>query len=864
MNTNTQSKTRCFSLLIAAALTTSVNGQEHSHGRLANHDARIEYNADFVQEPGTAQRQSAAAMALKASGLHVRYSKNTGAASSVSNRAGYLSEPRPELDVRTLASDFLYSSRQLLGLSDADLDTAVLADVVPSISGATHLYYEQSHLGIPVYGSRLQVHVNREGRILRVTSSFLPRLAEHAPRVLTRVDAAGALRFAAADLGREVSPKVLYREKSDTQRTTFLQLSEHVPRLIEAQLFWLPIRSGDARLVWNLHVPAEGDQDVFDMTVDASTGQVWTRFNTTHYAEYRVYEAPIESPHFTSPLPTSDARTLAVNPADATASPQGWHSDGTTSYTTTQGNNIKAFVNGGSPVDCGSSLSCDFPLDLSLDPSSSKEAAVANAFYWTNYIHDVQYQYGFDEAAGNFQENNFGNGGLGSDSINVKVQYSTYCNASFSPTVDGSNPTIKLYKCDNDTPKRDGAYDNGVIVHEYGHGISTRQVGGSSTASCLYNTQQPGEGWSDWFGLVYTATPGDAGTDQVGRGSWLYAHDVGETNRPQPYSTDPAINDYTYATIDSGVSIPHGVGSVWAQALWEVYWALVDAHGYESDLLDFDLNDPNEAGNKRALFYVNEGLKLTDCSPTFLAARDAVLDAARDNFGGADHCLIWQAFANFGLGDDATTGGATTTDATDGFAMPDVCPLTFSPVAAEDGWLRESSESSNVGDFANATGTHKRAIRAGDTVTDKQYKSILSFDTSGISDGATIRSATLRLRRGLVTGQNPFDGGFGSCSVDVSSGGFSGASALEVGDFQASATATAAATMSSPAANGDWSEGSLNTTGLAAVSTTGTTQFRIYFATDDNDNSTADYIGFASGDHADSTWWPELEVSYLE
>jgi hypothetical protein len=33
----------------------------------------------------------------------------------------------------------------------------------------------------------------------------------------------------------------------------------------------------------------------------------------------------------------------------------------------------------------------------------------------------------------------------------------------------------------------DGDFDNGIIAHEYGHGISTRLAGGRNNSSCLNN-----------------------------------------------------------------------------------------------------------------------------------------------------------------------------------------------------------------------------------------------------------------------------------------------------------------------------------------------------------------------------------------
>ena len=68
------------------------------------------------------------------------------------------------------------------------------------------------------------------------------------------------------------------------------------------------------------------------------------------------------------------------------------------------------------------------------------------------------------------------------------------CNANFATPTDGGNPRMQMFLCNNTNPQRDGDFDNGVIVHEYGHGISIRQVGGPGNSSCLNNRQQPGEG----------------------------------------------------------------------------------------------------------------------------------------------------------------------------------------------------------------------------------------------------------------------------------------------------------------------------------------------------------------------------------
>ncbi len=187
---------------------------------------------------------------------------------------------------------------------------------------------------------------------------------------------------------------------------------------------------------------------------------------------------------------------------------------------------------------------------------------------------------------------------------------------------------------------------------------------------------------------------------------------------------------------------------------------------------------------------------------------------------------------------------------------------TFTSVAAQDGWVLESTETSNAGGSLNATDTSTSALRVGDDNKNKQYKSVVSFDTSTIPDGATILSVTLRLRRGTVSGTNPFTT-HGTCWVDVQSGsGFSGSTTLQTGDFQAAATAIQSASLSNAANNGDWSEGTLNAAGLAAINKTGTTQLRIYFNLDDNNDGGNDYIGYYSGDNSTSANRPQLVVTY--
>ncbi len=359
-------------------------------------------------------------------------------------------------------------------------------------------------------------------------------------------------------------------------------------------------------------------------------------------------------------------------------------------YTILDGNNVNAyhhlnfstFVN----TEYEVSLSCDFAVNLSQEPDTYTNAASTNLFYWNNIIHDIQYHYGFDEPAGNFQTYNYyGNGGADNDHVHAESQdYAGNCNANFLTPPDGSIPRMQMYLCNNTTPERDGDFDNAVIVHEYGHGISNRQVGGPNNVSCLGNAQQPGEGWSDWLGLAYTAESTHTAGLARGMGTYLFGQAAnGPGIRPAPYSTNTSVNNYQYDDI-GGLIAPHGVGFVWATILWEGYWELVSAHGFSADLY----NALGNSGNQRMMLYVNEGLKNTACSPTFPEARDGIIQAAVDNHGGEDVCRLWDAFARRGLGSDASTTGSNSS-ATNGFAVPAECgacvPAGVVETACHDG-----------------------------------------------------------------------------------------------------------------------------------------------------------------------------------
>ena len=248
--------------------------------------------------------------------------------------------------------------------------------------------------------------------------------------------------------------------------------------------------------------------------------------------------------------------------------------------------------------------------------------------------------------------------------------------ALISELEDGVNINATLV---NDGPYLiDGDFDNGIISHEFGHGVSNRLTGGRFQTNCLFNEEQMGEGWSDYMGLMMTMKSTDLGPNGRGYGTFAVSQPItGNGIRPTPYSTDTNVNPFTYdITNNTNLSLPHGMGYVWAQMLWDMTWDLIDEYGFDPNLYN------GTGGNNIAMQLVTDGLKLQSCSPGFIDGRDAILMADELTNDGANKCLIWQAFADRGLGWSADQGDSNNRlDQVEAFDMPPVDELdceTFS------------------------------------------------------------------------------------------------------------------------------------------------------------------------------------------
>jgi hypothetical protein len=223
-------------------------------------------------------------------------------------------------------------------------------------------------------------------------------------------------------------------------------------------------------------------------------------------------------------------------------------------------------------------------------------------------------------------------------------------------------------------PDRDSDLDNGIIHHEYGHGVSNRLTGGPANSNALNNTQSGGmgEGWSDFYALMFTQRPTDTQNGSYPIGG--YSNNSTGGIRAFPYSFNMAVNPLMFDSYGSGTvtystgnlarsTAVHRTGTVWASALWDLNWLLINKYGYDADLMTGWNAAPGaaNAGNKLTLRLVNDAMKLQPANPSFTQARDAILAADTALTGGANHLQIWQAMARRGLGENVAVGSSSST-----------------------------------------------------------------------------------------------------------------------------------------------------------------------------------------------------------
>ncbi len=751
-------------------------------------------------------------------------------------------------EARSQAIKHLQSNWEQYQLTNSDLTNVLVTDhYYSSTNGLTHLYLQQEHKGLPVLNARMHFHFLKNGDLLQSGGQFIQNLKDKAPSEKSALTATKALeQIIAKDL---IEKEKINLSGSSTQYIIDNNTLSNNP--IKLNLAYHSNEKGELKLVWEISYDEKSQEHWWHILLDAQTGEYLVRQdliqhcfpnesghchnehntcatvnNTTQFsppfklnatatqnASYKVFPYPFENPNQTQAQIVQNPWEDANGILDL-----GWHDDGSVSYPFLRGNNVYVTSDpngtnapGYSPNN--QNFNFNYNANLSQSPQSNVDAACTNLFYWSNLMHDVWYQYGFDEQAGNFQKTNGNRGGEDNDFLFADAQDgSGYDNANFVCPPDGEKPRMQMYlwspqsnhslnvlepmnvagayhiqaasfgpsipqspnqisarlvkandgsndpmlACNNiqnsaqingkialvkrgncnftDKVKKvqaagalacvvcnteagfinmqgsgsginipavmvskevcdllcsmsdqsirialsksggsqyiDGDFDNGIIAHEYGHGISTRLTGGPSNTFCLYNEEQMGEGISDWMALMMTMTEEDYAEKARSIGTYVKGQGYGGTGiRTGSYSTSFEINDFTYDNLcDSRINVPHGVGFIWASVLWDITWSMIDRYGFDSDIYN------GNGGNNKAMQLVIDGLKLQNCSPGFVDARDAILLADQVNNNGSNQCLLWKVFAKRGLGFSADQGSSDDRcDGTAAFDLPPSC-----------------------------------------------------------------------------------------------------------------------------------------------------------------------------------------------
>ena len=389
-----------------------------------------------------------------------------------------------------IARDYLRSNKDEWSLSSKDIaQMEVSSDYFSEHSGVNHIYFQQILGELEVTTALFGIHIDASGKVVHATSSFISNIQNKISASDPLISPDQAL-FSAAEVLELPIRGALKKRSVEGNRTTF-EKNVISNRDIPVELCYYPdSKSGKVYLAWKLDIDEIDKPDFWNLYIDATTGELIAKKNYTLHcnfdssnhsehtddcsdheseigvtsffnlvtpnndenARFNVFPLPVESP-------IHGERSIILNPADPIASPYGWQDTNGipgVDLTISRGNNVHSFLDiaaqnrsQGDEPDAGEALNFDFPFDPEGEPDGNKEAAVTQLYYVNNIMHDIFYHYGFDEASGNFQFNNYGNGGEGDDYVLAQAQDGgDFNNANFATLPDGIEGRMQMYLWD--------------------------------------------------------------------------------------------------------------------------------------------------------------------------------------------------------------------------------------------------------------------------------------------------------------------------------------------------------------------------------------------------------------------------------
>jgi Zn-dependent metalloprotease len=654
-----------------------------------------------------------------------------------------LSQPRSDT-ADNIARDFLNQHAPMFSLTGAKLRLNHEDNDGPT----KFLEYFQTVSGIKVFEGGVQVAVSKNGEVLSVREGFLVPVRKM--KVKPALNESEAIARAFEYSGAEVFPSFAETRSRTSVGDSAAFANPVEPQLAEVLSELNVVRINDqSRLAWHVYADV-GPEQWYEILLDANTGELLLRHNLyLTAAQGTVYtEDPGSGPRQI----VSFVGDTAINTA------AGWM--GTSTVTT--GNNVEAYLdtdannapdpNNGAGLSTGHASAANqdftFPFSTAVDPRTQQAAVVTNLFYFNNFMHDFSYRLGFTESARNFQTNNFGRGGTGNDSVQAEAQDGSGTNnANFATPPEGSRPRMQQFLFTAPTPDRDSSVDSDVVFHEYGHGISNRLIGNGSSALGGTQSGAMGEGWSDYWAITIN---GDGAV-----GEYVVNSAVGI--RRAAYSVPAAAVHDSYADVGAGGFEVHRDGEVWAAALWDLRTQL---------------------GATITDNIVLNGMKFTPNRPSFLNARDGILQADQSLNAGANRCAIWTVFARHGMGVSAVgNDGTTHTAATD---VPvdcgGTCTFSISPTSASQpsgggtgsvtvtatagcAWTAVSNATFitiTSGSSGTGNGTVNYSVAANTGSTSRTGTLTIAGQTFTVTQAGTTGGAELIASGGFETGTTPW------------------------------------------------------------------------------------------------------------
>lgn len=607
-----------------------------------------------------------------------------------------------------IARAFMERNSWLFGLSPDQAAALELdADYKNPAGNLSWVRLKQRIAGLDVFRGFATVAITPAGDIARLVGQLAPGVPADLIEPLPRMSASQAVAAAAATVDVSVAPDELVIATSSPEGDRVVFQRGPFSNGINTELIYFPLAKGAVELAWSMTL--WGDTDSYLVIVSADDGLLLFRKNITEYDTYNYSVYPSDSPAPLSPggddptAPTTGtvvARTVMAVESQATNGDPWLPAGLSDPDKVTDGNNVEAGLDiDGSdgvdaPVPASNPATNTFSYTYNPAPGSPppgdnptvadyRNGAVVNLFYWTNRYHDLTYDLGFTEHAFNFQNDNYGRGGVAGDRVSAQAQDSSGTdNANFSTPADGGRGRMQMYRWVSTSPNRDGDLDAEIIIHELTHGLSNR-LHANATGLNTNMAGGMGEGWSDFYAQSLLSEPSDplhgvyamGGYSTVGLSSASYyygirgfpkavmSHTGGPNNRPHNPLTFADIDQTQFSTDDGAyprlvaghisttADQVHAAGEVWSSALWEARGLLIQRLGHT-------------VGNQTMLQLVTDGMKLDPASPTFLQARDSIIAADCAASGGANEADIWDGFALRGMGYSAQvvnpgTGGGT-------------------------------------------------------------------------------------------------------------------------------------------------------------------------------------------------------------